>query len=380
MNHKLTIAPRRSENVLHVGGPNVGDRRIFDQLVDEIFERRWFTNGGEVVKEFEERLCQYLGVKHCIPVCNATIGLQLVCHALDLTGEIILPAFTFVATPHAVAWERLTPVFADIDIESHTLCPKAVESLINERTSAIMGVHLWGNPCEIEVLQDIANDHGLNLIFDAAHAFGCARNGSMVGNFGDCEVFSFHATKFFNTFEGGAIATNDDKLAAKIRLMKNFGFAGMDKVVHLGTNAKMPEICAAMGLSMFGCIEQIKKKNRTNYELYKTLLEGTSGIKLFSVDHVEQTNWQYIVVEIDERKFGISRDDLIDRLHRNGIRARRYFFPGCHKMEPYQTAFSDSGRVLPMTDLVCDRVVCLPTGNAVETADVIDICNTIRRK
>lgn len=379
MNHKLAIAPRQSKNVLHVGGPNVGDRKVFDQFVDEIFERRWFTNGGEVVQEFEARLCEYLDVKHCIPVCNATIGLQLACHALDLTGEIILPAFTFVATPHAVAWERLTPVFADIDLNTHTICPNSVESVINERTSAIIGVHLWGNPCSTELLQEIANDHQLNLIFDSAHAFGCSRGGEMVGNFGDCEVFSFHATKFFNTFEGGAIATNNDELAKKIRLMKNFGFAGMDKVIHLGTNAKMPEICAAMGMSMFGCIDQIKAKNRTNYELYKTLLEGTAGIKLFSLDHVEQTNWQYIVIEVDEHEFGTSRDGLVERLHRNNIRARRYFYPGCHNMEPYRSTFNESGRTLRNTDTVCQRVICLPTGNAVETADVIEICNTIRR-
>ena len=373
----VSIAPPRAERVLHVGAPNLGNRAVFDQLVNQIFERQWFTNGGIVVQEFESMLCAYLQVKHCIPVCNATVGLQLVCQALELTGEVIVPAFTFVATPHAIQWEGLTPVFADIDLDTHTVCPNSVMSLITERTSAIVGVHVWGNPCDSTRLEKIATAHELELFYDAAHAFACGQAGKMVGNFGRCEVFSFHATKFFNTFEGGAIATNDDELAAKIRLMKNFGFAGMDQVVHLGTNAKMTEICAAMGISMFACLEEILAHNRSNYLLYRNLLDDIPGIRLYSFDHLERTNWQYIVLEIDERVFGKSRDDVFDRLHQNRIRARRYFYPGCHQMEPYKTMLGDRKLVLPNTEQLCQRVLCLPTGSSIGPSEIAEICGVL---
>lgn len=369
---------RQRKPVLHVGGPNVGDREVFDRLVDEIFERRWFTNGGEVVKKLEHMLCEHLGVRHCIPVNNATIGLQLVCRALELEGEVILPSFTFVASPHAVAWERLKPVFADVDLTTHSLCPDQVASLVGPNTSAIMGVHLWGNPCDVGRLQEIADRHEVKLFFDAAHAFSCAHGETMIGNFGNCEVFSFHATKFFNTFEGGAIATNDDELAAKIRLMKNFGFAGKSGVTHLGTNAKMSEISAAMGVSMFGCIDQIAETNRRNHDAYQSKLGHVPGVKLFGLDHLTRANWQYVVIEIDETQFGESRDQVMARLNEHGILAKRYFYPGCHQYEPYRDEFLASGRRLENTEALCRRTLCLPTGNSVEVAQIDEICQILK--
>lgn len=367
------------DEVLHVGAPNVGDRAYFNRMVDQIFERRWFTNDGCVVKELESKLRSFLGVKHCIAVCNATVGLQLAFHALNLSGEVILPSFTFVATPHAAHWERLTPVFADVNPVDHTICPRSVESLITDKTSAIVGVHLWGNPCDTEAIEALAQDRGLAVVYDAAHAFACAGRGQMIGNFGDCEVFSFHATKFFNTFEGGAIATNNDELAERLSLMKNFGFAGMDKVVHLGTNAKMPEICAAMGLSVFSCLDQLRDKNQYNHNLYRAHLEGVSGLRLLTYDHLQQTNWQYVVIEIDEKQFGESRDDVIHRLHAANIRARRYFYPGCHRMEPYGSMARNRDLVLPHTEMLCRRVICLPTGTAIDELDIDRVCKVIRR-
>ena len=361
-----------------MGRPNLGDRAVFDKLVNEIFERRWFTNNGIVVQEFESKLCQHLGVRHCIPVCNATVGLQLACHALELTGEVILPAFTFVATAHAVHWEGLKPVFADVDLETHTICPDSVESLITENTSAIVGVHVWGHACQTERLNQIAAKHGLSVMYDAAHAFGCGHQGKMIGNFGRCEVFSFHATKFFNTFEGGAIATNDDALAKRIRLMTNFGFAGMDNVVTLGTNAKMSEISAAMGISVFSCLDEILVANQTNYLRYQEQLGNTNGLRLYSYDHLDQSNWQYIVVEIDESRFGASRDQVFQRLLDHDVIARRYFFPGCHKMEPYRSLYPDASDRLENTETLCQSVLCLPTGSAVSIEDVDKICALIR--
>src|ERR1035437_7730569 len=213
---------------LHVGRPNLGDRGRFLRRGNDLWKRRGVIKKRPQVHDDEQKLVKLLGVKHCIPVCNATVAMELAIRALDLRGEVIIPSFTFVATAHALQWQEITPVFCDIDRATHNLDPARVEQMITPRTTGIIGVHIWGRPCDVEALAGLARRHNLKLFFDAAHAFGCSLQGRMVGNFGEAEVFSFHATKFFNTFEGGAIATNNDELAAKIRLMKNFGFQGYD--------------------------------------------------------------------------------------------------------------------------------------------------------
>jgi hypothetical protein len=213
----------------HVGRPNLGDpagicyaarTQLLDRIND-MLDRDWLTNRGPFVQEFERRIADYLGVKHCISVCNGTIALELAIRALGLTGEVIVPSFTFIATAHALQWQEITPVFCDIDPITHTIDPNKIESMITPRTSGIIGVHVWGQPCNVEKLTAIAQKHNLKLMFDAAHAMGCSYQGQMIGNFGSAEVLSFHATKFLNSFEGGAIVTNDDLLAKKIILMEN---------------------------------------------------------------------------------------------------------------------------------------------------------------
>ncbi|MBV9268734.1 MAG: aminotransferase class I/II-fold pyridoxal phosphate-dependent enzyme, partial [Acidobacteriaceae bacterium] len=234
---------------LHVGRPNIGDRERLLARINDMLDRRWLSNNGPFVNEFEEKLKSYLGVRHCIPMCNGTVALEIAIRALGLKGEVIVPSFTFIATAHALQWQEITPVFCDLDPRTHTIDPAQVQRLITPRTTGIIGVHVWGKVCDVESLCEIARRRKLALMFDASHALGCSWRGTMVGNFGSAEVFSFHATKFLNTFEGGAIATNDDELAAKIRLMKNFGFRGYDNVEYIGTNGKMTEISAAMGLT-----------------------------------------------------------------------------------------------------------------------------------
>ena len=312
-------------------------------------------------------------------MCNGTIGLQIATQSLGLTGEVIVPAFTFIATVHTLQWMGIKPVFIDIDPKSHTLDISKIIPLISEKTSAIFGVHLWGNPCNTRVIEDIGRTYGLSVVYDAAHAFSCRHQGKMIGNFGDCEVFSFHATKFFQTFEGGAITTNNEELAAKIRLMKNFGFSGLDNVVQLGINGKMTEIQAAMGLACLESLDEIIRINRRNYETYRNHLEGIAGIRFFNYDQVEQTNFQYIILEIDPEKAQLTRDDLVQVLHRYNVRARRYFYPGCHQSQPYRTFYPEQLNCLPNTDWLCNRVLCLPTGQATSVNDIHKICQIIKQ-
>jgi dTDP-4-amino-4,6-dideoxygalactose transaminase len=355
-------APPAFDEPLHVGRPNIGDRETFLRLANEMFDRRWLTNNGPLVQEFEARVAAYLGVRNCVAMCNGTVALEIAIRALGLTGEVIVPSFTFIATAHALHWQEITPVFADIDPETHTLDPDAVQRMITPRTSGIIGVHLWGRGCPVEGLQAVADEHGLKLMFDASHAFGCSLGGQMIGRFGACEVFSFHGTKFFNTFEGGAVATNDDALAEKMRLMRNFGFAGMDNVIYPGTNGKMTEPCAAMGLTNLESIDEFVATNRRNYQAYREGLADIPGLKLLTYDEAERNNYQYIVVEIGEG-YPVSRDELMRILHAENIRARRYFWPGCHLMKPYGDLYPHAGLLLPYTKDVAERVIVLPTGH-----------------
>lgn len=363
---------------LYVGRPNIGDRQMLMNRVNDILDRRWLTNNGTYVQELEKRLAEFLGVKHCIAMCNATVALEITIRALGMSGEVIVPSFTFIATPHSLQWQQITPVFCDVDPLTHNLDPARVEELITPRTSGIIGVHVWGRPCAIDQLAEIAQRRGLRLMFDAAHAFACSYDGRMIGGFGDAEVFSFHATKFFNTFEGGAVTTNDDELAQRIRLMKNFGFAGYDTVIYIGTNGKMNEMSAAMGLTSLDALDQFIDVNRSNYEAYAAGLADIPGIKIISYDSGQRNNYQYVILEVDVDEAGISRDVLVQVLHAENVVARRYFYPGCHQMEPYISYFPHSHLLLPQTEALAQRVMSLPTGTAVRPEDVKRVCAIIR--
>jgi dTDP-4-amino-4,6-dideoxygalactose transaminase len=363
---------------LHVGRPNIANREQFMERTAQMLDRRWFSNHGPLVQEFETAIASYLGVQHCICVCNATIGLEIAIRAAGLSGEVIVPSYTFIATAHALQWQEIAPVFADIDPTTHNLDPEKIERLITPRTSAILATHVWGRPCAVEALEEIAERRGLKLMFDAAHAFGCSHDGQMIGGFGLAEVFSFHATKFLNSFEGGAITTNDDELAQKIRLMTNFGFSGYDNVIHLGTNGKMTEICAAMGLTNLEGIEDLVTVNRRNHDAYRTNLAGVPGIDLMPYNSDERNNYQYVVVEVDEATTGVSRDQLIQILHADNVLARKYFWPGCHRMEPYRSLQPNANLLLLETERIAARVIILPTGQGVDGETVAKICKIIR--
>jgi dTDP-4-amino-4,6-dideoxygalactose transaminase len=366
------------EEIYHVGKPNIGDRDRFLGRVNDILDRAWLTNDGVYVREFEGRVADLLGVRHCIAMCNATVALEIAERALDLHGEVIVPAMTFIATAHSLYWQGITPIFCDVDPHTHNIDPKRVEQLITPRTSGIVGVHLWGRACAVDELEEIAHRRGLKLMFDAAHAFGCSSRGRMIGGCGDAEVLSFHATKFINSLEGGAVVTNDDTLAEKIRLMRNFGFAGLDNVIYIGTNGKMNEISAAMGITSLDSLDEIIAVNRRNYDLYRAGLAGLPGIRIMDIPAEERSNYQYIVLEIDEDQARLSRDMLVSVLHAERVRARRYFFPGCHRMEPYRSYFPNAGLLLPVTERLVEQVLVLPTGTRVAPEDVAIICRIIR--
>lgn len=371
-------APASFAEPLHVGRPNIGDRERLLSRINDILDSRWLTNGGPCVKEFERRIAEFAGVKHCVAMCNATVGLEIAIRALGMRGEVIVPSFTFVATAHALQWQEITPVFCDIDPQTHNLDPEKVEQLITPRTTGIIGVHVWGRACAVDALTEIAQRRGLKLLFDSAHALACSHNGRMIGGFGDAEVFSFHATKFLNTLEGGAIVTNDDDLAAKMRLMKNFGFTFYDKTDYIGTNGKMNEVSAAMGLTNLESMDDFIATNYRNYEHYQKELAEVPGIKLIHYDEREKSNYQYVVLEVDQDGAGISRDDLLNILHAENILARRYFYPGCHMMEPYRSYFPQASLLLPETERLTSRVLSLPTGTAMGPAEIRKVCEIIQ--
>ncbi len=363
---------------VHVGGPNIGHRDRLMERIQDILDRRWLTNGGAYVREFERRIAEIAGVRHCLAICNGTVALEIVIRAMGWSGEVIVPSFTFVATAHALRCLGITPVFCDVDLRTHNIDPAKVEPLITPRTTGILAVHVWGRPCDTESLNEIARRHRLGLLFDAAHAFACSRRGRMVGSFGNAEVYSFHATKFVNAFEGGAVVTNDSDLAERVELLRNFGFAGYDRVVSLGTNGKMHEVSAAMGLTSLESLEEFVAANRRNYEQYRRELAGTPGLDVMAYDDAERNNYQYVVVTVDADRLTLSRDDFMRILAAENVMARRYFYPGCHQMEPYRSEFPEARRNLPHTEALTDRVMCLPTGTNVGLESISTVCRLLR--
>lgn len=367
------------EQPLYVGRP-FASRSLQEQYfhyMDSAFGVNWFTNDGPLVQKLEEEIAELHGVAHCVCVCNATVAMILLLKALDLHGEIIIPSFTFVATAHACLWQNLDVRFCDIEENTLMMDPQHARSLINENTCAILGVHLFGNLCHVAELDAIAQAHTKHLLFDAAHSFACTLASTPVGAFGHAEVFSFHATKFFSTFEGGAILTNDTLLDNRLRLMRNFGFSTFDTVDCLGINGKMPEACAAMGLASMQELDERRKKLELTYRLYREACDQTDGTRLLPVGEQGTSNYHSVVVLVDE-SFGVSRDALCQVLWKENVIARRYFYPGCHRMEPYRTRFPDLGKELPVTERVCDRVLSLPTNLDNPERDVQTIMDVLR--
>jgi dTDP-4-amino-4,6-dideoxygalactose transaminase len=365
------------EMPLHVGRPWSPGRERFRALVDDMFERNWLTNDGPLVRQFERELCDYLRVRHCIATSSGTTAIEVAIRALGMSGEVIVPAYTFIATAHAVSWLGLRPVFADIDPISHQVDPDAVRRLVTARTGGILAVNLWGGCAPVQDLERIADECGVPLLFDSAHGFGTEIGGRPLGGGGSAETFSFHATKCLHTFEGGAISTNDDALAERMRHARAFGIVEEGRTAGAGTNAKMSEVCAAMGIANLRHIGPTLEATGRAFAHYRQRLKDVPGIRLHDPSAGCRPNWQYVIIEVDP-DCGCARDGLLQSLHAEGVLARRYFWPGCHRMQPYVGRGEHSPHPLAAVDEVAARVIALPTGPSIAPADIDVVCDIIR--
>lgn len=361
------------QTTLHVNAPYVADRAGFERRAQRLLERNWLTNNGPEVSELEARCQAILGVGHCIAVASATTGMELVLRALPDRGEVILPAFTFVSTAGALVKCGFRPVFVDIDPSTGNLDPEAAEREIRDSTVAIIATHLWGRAADTQALERLAEEKGVALVFDAAHAFGARHLGKRVGSFGQCEVFSLHATKAVQGFEGGLITTDCPHLADQLRLLRNFGFSDYDDVTLVGSNGKMSEIHAAMANSNLVALQSICDRSQAVFEVY---LENLADLPALTVDRGHATPdapWQYVVVKTRNTH---DRDSLLRCLHGESILARRYFYPGTHRLAPYRQY---KRAELPNTERLAQRVLVLPGGASLEPRDAERVCEAVRR-
>lgn len=344
-----------------------------------VFERQYYNNNGPLHDELEEKLQQFLGVKHAICVSNATLGLMMVADAMELSGKVILPSFTFAASAHSLTWAGLEPVFCDIDLDTHQIAIDQIGALIDKDVSAIMGVNLWGGSCNPKALSELAASNGVQLYFDSAHAFGCTVEGVPIGNFGRAEVFSFHATKILSATEGGCICTNDDDLAARLRSIRpSYGTEKPVSVVRVA-NARMSEAQAAIALMSLEDFPLNRENNESLYRLYEKLLEKIPGLYLVKPAGVTFSNYQYVVCNVDEREFGLSRDLLIELLKAENVVAQRYYYPGLHRSIPYVQERPQYLDRLPNTDSLCASCIQLPIGALVPAQCIERICNILIR-
>lgn len=347
----------------------------YTESIRELWDSHWITNMGKNHEELSRRLEDYLKVKNISLFTNGHMALELVLQALNLKGEVITTPFTFASTTHAIVRNGLTPVFCDINEQDYTMDVERIEELITDKTSAIVPVHVYGTPCDVNRIEAIAKKHNLKVIYDAAHAFGVEINGRGIGSFGDASMYSFHATKVYNTIEGGAIATADDELITKLWRLKDFGIKDEETIDGIGANAKMNEFCAVMGLCNLKHVDEEIAKRKQVSERYRSHLEGVDGIKLLTIKEGVKTNYAYFPIVVDEKIFGCDRNRIKDVLAQNGVGVRKYFYPLVSDMDCYRGRFDSVS--LPVAKWVSDRVLTIPMFADLELADVDRICSII---
>lgn len=348
------------QKTIKVTQPSLPPLEEFIPYLEQIWESRQLTNNGPFHKEFEQALCKYLGVKYISLFSNGTMALITALQALRISGEVITTPFSFVATTHALWWNNIKPVFVDIEPGTFNLDPEKIESAITPLTTAILPVHVYGNPCNVERISEIAQTYGLKVIYDACHTFGVTVNGIPVLNFGDLSVLSFHATKVFTTFEGGAIVCHDEETKTRIDFLKNFGFAGETTVVAPGINAKMNELQASLGLLQLKYIDKSIEKRKIIAEKYRDGLKTINGIRFLSDIPGVRHCYQYFPVFIDPGKFGKNRDEIYSQLKTHHIFTRRYFYPLISQFPSYRGLDSAQPGKMPEAEKVTGEVLCLP--------------------
>lgn len=348
-----------TENI-NVTQPFLPPLEEFVPYLKDIWERKWLTNNGHYHQELEKALCEYLGVKYISLFSNGTLALITALQALRVSGEVITTPFSFVATTHALWWNGIKPVFVDIEPDYFNLDPAKIESAITPRTTAILPVHVYGNPCNIEAIKKIADNYGLKVIYDACHAFGVKIDDSTLLDYGDLSVLSFHATKVFNTFEGGAIVSHDEKSKKRIDHLKNFGFLDEVTVVEPGINAKMNEVQAAFGCLSLKYMDDILIRRKSISDYYTTNLKEVSGITLPKKSEDVIYNYSYFPILIDKERLGIDRDGLYEKMKSRRIMARRYFYPLISHFPIYRSYDSAKASNLPFAEDIASRVLCLP--------------------
>lgn len=370
---------KHNNTLITVTKPSLPPLEEFIPYLESIWEKKWITNKGEYHEQLEGELAEFLGADHLSLCANGTLALMIALKAMDIRGEVITTPFSFVATAHSILWQNCKPVFCDIDAHSFNIDPDKIEALITDRTSAILPVHVYGNPCDHERIREIADRRGLRLIYDAAHAFHVRQNGKSVCNWGDLSILSFHATKVYHTFEGGAVISHSDEIRQKIEDLRNFGFHGETRVEDLGINAKMNEVQAAMGLLQLRYTERQIAERRKIAAIYDRELRDVSGLQLFVYPENVEPNYSYYPVMVNEKDCACSRDELYLSLKKRGIYTRRYFYPLITHFPMYRTLPSADPNTLPVAEAIAKQVICLPVYPALEEMQVRQICELIRK-
>lgn len=368
-----------NENPIYVTRPNLPPLEKLHPYLEEIWKNKILTNNGPFHQKFEKELARYLEVEQVNLFANATLALVVGLQALRITGEVITTPFSFVATTHALKWNGITPVFCDIEEKTLNIDPNKIEALITPKTTAILPVHVYGHPCDTEAIQDIADKYGLKVIYDAAHAFGIKMKDKNLLLEGDMSVLSFHGTKLFTTFEGGAIISKDEKLKKRIDFLKNFGFADELTVIAPGINAKMNEFQSAIGLLSLEIVEEEIEKREKVAKTYFELLKNVKGIKVFDKFDSFKYNYAYFPIFIDEEEFGASREKIYDEFKKNNIFARRYFYPLISNMPTYRSLPSAAKENLPIANKIGEQVLCLPIYGNLKISDIKLITDIIRK-
>lgn len=366
-----------SQKPITVTSPLLPPLEEFVPYLQKIWDNKWLTNNGEMHQALEKELAAYLGVKYVSLFSNGTLALITALQALNITGEVITTPYSFVATTHSIFWNKCTPVFVDVEPRYFNIDPAKIEAAITEKTSAIMPVHVYGNVCDVDAIQRIADKYHLKVIYDAAHAFGVKKNGVSVLNYGDLSVLSFHATKVYSTIEGGAVICHTEEMKHHIDNLKNFGFRGETTVEEPGINAKLNEVQAAYGLLSLKYIDDAIEKRKQIATLYREKLAQVRGISFLQEQEDVVSNYAYFPVFVNEEQYGMSRDALYKKLKANGIMGRRYFYPLISSFSPYCKYPSAEIANLPIANTVAEQVICLPIYPALLTVNVDEICNKV---